>query len=90
MKSCKRFRICNAMVCPLDPKWELRAHLSGERVCIYLLEYFKEQGSIDNIPVNICRMLDSKAEDILVKFGVIRSQVCKSSLIPSKGVDDKA
>lgn len=84
MKNCQRFNICNAMVCPLDPDWELRVHLSGERVCIYLLEYFKEQGSVDNIPINTCKMLDLRAEDILAKFGIIRSQVCKSSLMPSK------
>ena len=84
MRKCKRFNVCNAMVCPLDPNWKSRAHLSGERVCIYLLVYFKEQGYADNIPVDVCRMLDFKAEDILAEFGIIRSQVCKSSLAPSK------
>jgi hypothetical protein len=34
---CSRFYDCNAAVCPLDPRWRSAVHLSGEKVCYYLL-----------------------------------------------------
>lgn len=34
---CPRFNDCNAAVCPLDPSWRRTVHLSGEKVCYYLL-----------------------------------------------------
>lgn len=38
---CPRFKKCCANICPLDPNWNLRAHLRGESICFYLLEYSK-------------------------------------------------
>lgn len=36
--SCDRFDKCSANICPLDPDWQQRKHLKGERVCFYLIE----------------------------------------------------
>jgi hypothetical protein len=36
--SCDRFDTCSANICPLDPDWQQRKHLNGERVCFYLIE----------------------------------------------------
>lgn len=41
MHDCPKFDSCSAPICPLDPDWELRSHLDGERVCYYLTEYSK-------------------------------------------------
>lgn len=84
MEDCARFIKCNAMICPLDADWRERVHLSGERVCIYLLEYYKTLGSIDNIPDFICKSLDLNGEAILQKHAIIRAQVCKSAESRSK------
>ena len=41
-KSCDRFgKPCNANVCPLEPEWEIRPHLKGERICFYMIEAVK-------------------------------------------------
>ena len=84
MEDCARFIKCNAMVCPLDADWRKRVHLQGERVCIYLIEYYKEQGSVDNIPEFICGALDLIAENIMLKYSDIRRKVCVSSELPSR------
>ncbi len=39
---CPKFNVCSAPICPLDPLWPQAAHLSGERVCRYLLASGKE------------------------------------------------
>jgi hypothetical protein len=36
--NCDRFNDCSANICPLDPDWQQRKHLNGERVCFYLIE----------------------------------------------------
>lgn len=38
---CPKFISCSATICPLDPDWNLRSYLDGERVCRYLTEYSK-------------------------------------------------
>jgi hypothetical protein len=38
---CPKFISCSAPICPLDPDWNLRSYLDGERVCRYLTEYSK-------------------------------------------------
>jgi hypothetical protein len=41
MYSCPKFEACNAPICPMDPNWRKGAHLSGERVCLWLRELQK-------------------------------------------------
>lgn len=81
---CPRYSQCSAMICPLDKDWVMRTHLPEERVCTYLREYYKEQGSIDNIPEFICCALDQRAEGIMKVFYVIRRSVILGSTSPSK------
>ena len=81
---CSKFKFCNAMVCPLDNSWNLRHHMSGERICGYLREYYKEQGSVDNIPEYLCKELENRAESIMGHFGLVRTQVCNGAITPSK------
>jgi hypothetical protein len=41
-EDCRKFPTCNAAICPLDPLWRSAVHLSGEKVCPYLLATGKE------------------------------------------------
>ena len=38
---CPKFQKCNAPVCPIDPIWQKRRHMNGDRVCFYLMEAHK-------------------------------------------------
>lgn len=38
LEQCPKFKKCTAPICPLDPDWHKRQHISGDRVCFYLLE----------------------------------------------------
>ena len=40
-QDCAKFARCSAPICPLDAAHLNSAHLEGERVCFYLLEYVK-------------------------------------------------
>ena len=44
MYVCPKWDGCSAPVCTLDPDWESRKHLEGERVCFYLTEFSKQAG----------------------------------------------
>ena len=35
---CPKFQKCTAPICPIDPIWHKRKHISGDRVCFYLTE----------------------------------------------------
>lgn len=35
---CPKFQKCNAPICSLEPNWKKRKHISGDRVCFYLIE----------------------------------------------------
>jgi hypothetical protein len=52
MQSCPKWERCNAPICPADPRWRHSTHLSGERVCFYLLEHAKDGG-----PARLSRVL---------------------------------
>ncbi len=41
MTDCSKFDRCSAPICPLDPEWQKRTHVKGERICFYLLECVK-------------------------------------------------
>jgi hypothetical protein len=38
MRDCPRYNVCSVPICPLDNDWELRTHIDGEPVCIWLTE----------------------------------------------------
>ena len=84
LEQCPKYIKCSANVCPIDPEWKKRTHMRGERVCIYLIEYFKEQGDLKRIPLAICKNLEKTGESILKKHYEIRKQVIISSQTPSK------
>lgn len=35
---CPKYQKCLAPICPLDADWQKRKHISGDRICFYLLE----------------------------------------------------
>ena len=35
---CSKFQKCTAPICPIDPIWHKRKHISGDRICFYLIE----------------------------------------------------
>jgi hypothetical protein len=41
LDQCPKFQTCSAPICPLDPDWHKRKHLSCDRCCFYLLEAAK-------------------------------------------------
>jgi len=84
MKQCPKSKECGANICPMDLKWRTRAHLNGERVCIYLREYYKKERSYNNIPPVVLKALEIQAEKIIKKFSDIKYQVKCSSNLPSK------
>jgi len=43
---CPKFNQCNAPICPLDPEWNKRKHISGDKCCVYLLESSKADSDI--------------------------------------------
>ena len=46
MTKCPKFNQCNAPICPLDPEWKKRKHISGDKCCAYLLESSKADSDI--------------------------------------------
>jgi hypothetical protein len=44
MMACPRYDRCSAPICPLDPAWRKRTHLSEDRVCRWLTELAKPGG----------------------------------------------
>ncbi len=75
MRECPRYNVCSVPICPLDPDWEVRTHVAGEPVCIWLTEAqkpnaeanFEKAETADLLPW--CRQL---AEPISKRFGPIR------------------
>ena len=45
MEDCPNFEGCNAPLCPLDPDWQKRTHLAGDKVCYYINTYAKTNGA---------------------------------------------
>ena len=41
VRDCPKYDTCSIAICPLDPKWHLRAVMQGEAVCPYLRELGK-------------------------------------------------
>jgi hypothetical protein len=56
-QDCRKFQTCNAPICPLDSLWRKAVHLSGEKVCPYLLatgkdgaaEYYARQWELEAV-----------------------------------------
>lgn len=44
---CPKFNSCNAPVCPIDPDWQKRKHISGDKCCVFLLELAKTDHMIN-------------------------------------------
>lgn len=41
LKICPKYESCSAPICLLDPDWNHRETLKGERICFYMGEYAK-------------------------------------------------
>ena len=86
-RDCSRFDYCNAPVCPLDPDWHKRTHLSGERVCGLLCELVKDGGEarlMGSLRSELVQTLARVAPALSARWGRIRLQLERSALTGSK------
>jgi len=93
--SCDRFQICSASVCPLEPEWQKRKHLKGERICYYLLEAQKEgakanfdgagKGKLYEIIVSLTPAII--ASNSTLKYAVEKAKLSGSRMIKKFGVN---
>ena len=89
MEECNKFDKCSAPICPLDPDYKLRVHLSEDRVCLYLREYAKKPTQAElkvSVPEDMYKLLASVSDDILSrgkgdKFGTLKTRL----IIAEKG-----
>ena len=84
--SCPRFDHCIAPICPLDPHWSSSAHLSGERVCTYLLASVKP-GGVATIPAEIAETVVQLGPKIAERFGAIGSRMETAKTSPVRGAN---
>ena len=79
---CPRFDKCSAPICPLDPKWRERAHLSEDRLCFYLCESVKP-GGMNRIPSQLYECAVRLASDERLP-GVIKRKLRVSAATSSR------
>jgi hypothetical protein len=60
--SCPRWERCSAAICPAEPRWRHSVHLSGERVCFYILELAKNGGQ-----ARLSRVLPAPLAEVIAK-----------------------
>ena len=86
MAFCRKFSSCNAPQCPLDPLSLDAPYLSGEPICLWLLEYSKGHhvelnSAIGGIPIEVI------AQAYFVLFatnGTIRNRLQRAKETPSR------
>jgi hypothetical protein len=95
IESCPKFSTCSAPICPLDEHWRNSAHLSGERVCLWLREAAKDGGAERiraTLPGDISTPLLSAYHDIMSSqrialpagIGAVRHVLERAALSGSK------
>ena len=85
--SCIRFKKCSANVCPLDRDWELRTHVRGEGICLYMSEYAKPGGRAKlewYIPAKLIEVIERVHTSIIERHADIKCRLKRASRTPSK------
>jgi hypothetical protein len=75
MRECPRYNTCSVPICPLDADWELRTHIDGEPVCIWLTEARKPNAVANFETAEVPDLLpwcNAIAPAITKRFGPIR------------------
>ena len=84
---CPKFRRCNAPICPLDPHMLHRAHLKGEPVCFYLLEYVKPgaearfQGSTAK---KLYQAMETVRPELIARYAPLKRALARAAQTASK------
>ena len=47
MQTCSKYETCSVNICPLDPDYKLRSHISGEPSCHFLRLHVKDAATFD-------------------------------------------
>ena len=84
---CRKFDSCNAPQCPIDPRSLITPYYSGEPICLWLLEYAKEEtrpdlgSAIGDIPLKV---IAEVYEYLFSTYGAIRNRLNRAKLTPSR------
>ncbi len=86
-RDCLRFDRCSANVCPLDPDWQLRQHLEGESICVFLRAAVKP-GGVANLRGVISQKLAKQVlqvlPSILSRYGSLRRALKRAAKRPCR------
>jgi len=87
MSLCRKFNSCNAPQCPLDNRSLKTPHYSGEPICVWLLEYSKQdtrpnlERAIGGISLAVVR---DAYETLFDSYGTIRNRLERAKSTPSR------
>jgi hypothetical protein len=87
MSICRKFSSCNAPQCPLDKRSLKTPHYSGEPICVWLLEYSKEDtrdqlnSAIGGIRLEVIR---DAYQTVFDSYGTIKNRLERAKLSPSR------
>lgn len=87
IRDCPKFDSCSAPICPLDPDWHLRRHLSGEPVCLWLRELSKPGGKAilrGCVPMEVATAIRVAYLKIIVRQRLIKIALERSAQSTSK------
>ena len=85
--SCPKYAKCSANICPIDPDWQLRTHMKGERICLYLREYVKQGGIArlrGSLPKEMLEKIALNLPDIWSRYGNIKRSLERAAKTDSK------
>jgi len=87
MSLCRKFISCSAPQCPIDKPSLSKPYYSGERICVWLLEYPKKgskrnlQDAMGGIPL---RSIAEAYEILFSSNGTIRGRLVRAMNTPSR------
>lgn len=86
MPLCRKFQSCSAPQCPLDEQSLKAIYLSGEPICLWLLEYSKGDDArlsiaIGGISIQVIAEAYSK---VFRTYGTIRNRLERAKTTPSR------
>ncbi len=78
---CPKFQKCYAPICPIDPIWQKRKHMNGDRICFYLLEAQKP---------NAKAVFEGRGLSYLYEAMALHAQAIADTFTPIKNAFKKA